>query len=128
MLANKFKACCNAQIDNDKNVRITQAMSLRSKYHKSIWNCAQQVSIYCFYIDMCTSFFLHTIPDTFQSFIRPTQPYCLSALMNLSYVFKVNNNAKYTVSQDFMQVLHKICLSGPVGPTILEKYDKCVIW
>ena len=64
----------------------------------------------------------------FLSVIGPTQLYFLSVLsiICLSYIFKGNNKPKYpagprTDNQGLAPVLHKICLSGPVGPKILEK-------
>ena len=60
--------------------------------------------------------------------IGPTQLYCLSVLsiICLSCIFKVNNKPKYPASprtdnQGSVPVLHKMCLSGTVGPTISEK-------
>ena len=70
--------------------------------------------------------------NIFLSVVWPTQLYFLSVLpiIGLSCVFKVNNKPKIpagprTDNQGFMTVLHKICLSEPVGPTILEM---SVIW
>ena len=67
--------------------------------------------------------------NIFLSVIGPTQLYLLSVLSITClsfYTFKVNNKPKYpagprTNNHSFMPVLHKICQSGPVGPTISEK-------
>ena len=64
----------------------------------------------------------------FLSVIGPTHLYFLSVLLIncLSYTFEVSNKLKSpacprTGNIRFMPVLHRICLSGPVGPMISEK-------
>ena len=68
-----------------------------------------------------------TFLKTYFSISRRTYTTLLSVspFNNLSCMFKVNK-PKYPDglridSQEFMPDLHKICLSGPVGPTISEK-------
>ena len=66
--------------------------------------------------------------DIFLPVIGPKQIHFLSivSIICLSYIFKINNKPKYPASprtdnQGFLPVVYKICLSGPVGPTISER-------